>query len=538
MQFTLTPSVLSTAAQATAGISNLNVASGSPRTDGKTVWLPGIKADLNPAEALILRGYFDHEVAHLRYQSFKAIRHQNLSQHQHVMFNAVEDVRIEAKSCHELPGTVGPIAAIREACINADRSGQQLSTFDQAAHAVCWYGQGVSPDRVPYCAEGWVVLGKIDLGPYDRFLSKVERRGGIAALNVAKYLTTAVLRAIEQLNDENTPKPESEPEPGDDQPGDGDQPGDDQSDAGDDQSDAGDDQSGDQENADTGDGRGWSKDCTIDPDASSITDGLDRIRDAARDHDMYADGWDMANQIAEASTPLKQYEPRGNMTFSEVHRDAMRIAQTLREQLIARDRVRWSMPRESGHRIDRRTLPGVSPGQTVSAFNRRAIDRAVNTKVTILLDDSSSMRRRYSACLHAAWTIADATESLGCPSEIIGFGSELRDIKQVGRVTSATPLRGACAGGTMMLPALIRERMHAEAYPRHRRVVFIITDGRTYAEKQCIEFIGQQQRDGATFVALCIDCEPHAVAQACDSVVRCTASNLAASMHASLRDLT
>ena len=216
----------------------------------------------------------------------------------------------------------------------------------------------------------------------------------------------------------------------------------------------------------------------------------------------------------------------------------MRIAQTLREQLIARDRVSWTLPRESGHRIDRRTLPGVASGQTVSAFNRRAIDRAVNTKVTILLDDSSSMSKQYRQCLHAAWTIADATESLGCPSEIIGFGSELRDIKQVGRVTSATPLRGACSGGTMMLPALIRERMHAEAYPRHRRVVFIITDGATCAEKQCVEFIEQQRRDGATFTALCIDCEPHAVAEACDSVVRCSGSNLAATMHASLRDLT
>ena len=276
----------------------------------------------------------------------------------------------------------------------------------------------------------------------------------------------------------------------------------------------------------------------MDPDASSITDGLDRIRDTARDRDLHEDGWDMASMIVEAASPMAQDDPRGYTAFAAVHRDAMRIAQTLREQLIARDRVNWSLPRESGHRIDRRTLPGVASGQTVSAFNRRAIDRAVNTKVTILLDDSSSMRPQYGECLHAAWTIADATESLGCPSEIIGFGSELRDIKQVGRVTSATPLRGRCSGGTSMLPALIRERMHADAYPRHRRVVFVITDGKTCAEKQCVDFIEQQRRDGATFFALCIDCEPHAVARACDSVVRCSGSNLAATMHASLRDLT
>ena len=541
MTLSLTPDILSTAAACTAG-TRISVEHGPPRTNGSTIYLPGIKPDLNPAEAMVLRGYFDHEVAHCRYDSFMPM-YRLSSGHERVMFNAVEDVRIEARSCAELPGTIGTLAAIREAAIAADRPGT-MSAFEQAAHAVCWYGQGVSPERVPYCAAGWVILGRMNLSAYDKFIATAAKRSADKAVEIAKDLAAQALKIIADLNDEGTPPPPPPgDEPSDDRPdgqpdGQPDDSGDsadggnaDSSDTGDssDSSDSSDSGAGDAP-SDTGDQ--WSNDPG---DGSSVTAaGLDGITDDVNGervtyHGSYAIG--TANQITEAY-------PSRVTTYPAFHRDAMQMARTLREQLMARDRVHWSQPRESGHRIDRRTLPGVASGQTVNAFNRRRVDRAINTQVTVLLDHSASMSGdNFRNAMHASWAIADACESLGCPSQIISFGSSILRVKTRGRVTPATVVRGTCGGGTRILPALIRERMESESNPKMRRVIFVITDGECTDWQSATKFIEQQRRQGATYFSLCIDMPSHPVANACDTTVSCRSEALAASMAESLRSI-
>ncbi len=583
MNYRLTPDVLSIAATATSNTNRvIRVESGPPMTDGVTVYLPGIKPDLNSAEARLLRGYFDHETAHIRYNSFEGVKllrdkqeterfDPKLAAQRHTMFNAVEDVRIEAKSMNELPGTVGTIKAINESCL-AKNTGEGMTSFAQACHAVIWYGQGVSRDRASYCPHGWAILDRIDLTEYDKFLDTLSKRpqflGAKAAAKLAILLTDLVVDAISELEAEGVEPPSEVGDTGDDDgdTGDGDT---DDGDSGDDDGDSGDDgesradsgevdgdgdsgdtdgdtdgdgDSGDTDGDDGGDGdddgdgtsgRGrssWS-DEPGDPNEASKVAAIGDMIEGSDDGD---DPWGSAVQTAQCA---HKPSPGSYVSYNDIHPGAMRIAGTLRDQLMSRDRVHWSLPRESGHRIDRRTLPGVASGQTVSAFNRRRVDRAVKTKVTVLMDESWSMRIRMVPTKTAAWMIADATETLGCPTQIIGFSDHCSDIKSPGRVTSASTLSGLEQGGTELLPALIRERVTAESHSDHRRVVFILSDGGTCAEDQCVEYIKRQRAAGVTYFAVCIDMKRLPVHDACDSVVECSRHDVAGSMHRALLSL-
>jgi len=569
MNYRLTPDVLSIAATATSSTNRLiRVESGPPMTDGKTVYLPGIKPDLNSAEARLLRGYFDHETAHIRYNSFDGVQLlrekmegrvyvEKLANQRHTMFNAIEDVRIEAKSMSELPGTVGTIKAINDSCL-AKNTGEGLTSFAQACHAVIWYGQGVSRDRASYCPHGWAILDRIDLTEYDKFLGTLSKRpkflGAKAAAELAILLTDLVVDAISELEAEDVEPPSEvgDTGDGDEDSGDEDDGGGDSGDDGESRADSGEvDGDGDSGDTDTdgdtdgdsdgdtdgdsdgtpGGGRSSWSDEPGDPNEASKVAAIGDMIERADDDD---DPWgDAVQKSQRAHRP----SPGSYVSYNQIHPGAMRIAGTLRDQLMSRDRVHWSLPRESGHRIDRRTLPGVASGQTVSAFNRRRVDRAVKTKVTILMDESWSMHVRMVDTKLAAWMIADATETLGCPTQIIGFSDHCTDIKSPGRVTPAMNLSGLEQGGTELLPALIRERVTAESHSDHRRVVFVLSDGGTFAEDECVEYITRQRASGVTYFAVCIDMKRLKVHDACDAVVECSRHDVAGSMHRALLSL-
>ena len=572
--FRITPDVLTTAAQATGGDRNIRVLDGPPCTDGHNVYLPGIKPRLTTTEALILRGYFDHEVAHIRYGSFRPIRlaASKPSQEVHNMFNAVEDLRIEACSKAELPGTIGPINAINAACLGADRSNSApMTAFDQTTHAILWYGMGVGPDRADYLPEGWAVIAAMDLAEFDAFLLDIDNKSAQGSLDIARRLSAAARKVIGKFNDAMLPKPNADvgmPMPGDsdggddgngdgngDGSGDDGQPGDGDGGSGDDgQSDDG--QSGDSDDGQSGDGDGdgqpgdsdgggqpgrggWVASSNESPGVSSKADGLKAIEDKDARRYTRLETQERSSAINKAAKVEWAYtgNPLERVSFEDIHSNAMQISRSLRDRLMSNDRTHWGMPRESGHRIDRRMMAGVASGQSLNAFNRRKVDRAIKTKVTILLDGSGSMSVNYRTAKKAAWTIADATETLGCPTEVLGFTEEVQLIKAPGRVTGATKMRGSCCGGTSMLPALLRERVAADAYPSHRRVVFIVTDGQTLAPKPCIEFIKGQQDAGVTYFAICLDMIPKRVHEACDHVMSIKAEDLMGTMHASLRSL-
>ena len=557
----LNTSILTTAAQCFSRTRRVSVRHGQPRTDGQSIWLPGIKPELTPTELQVLRGFFDHECAHLIYDSFKVMRLPDLyaDKHLHSVFNAIEDVRIEHRLNLEYPGTVSSISAIRGHSLSRGNATMpQLSAFDQAATALIWYGYGIKRETVKYIPAGWAVLDMMNLSKYDEVLANLGTVEPEELVPVAKDLRNQIMSILQNLKEDGEPEPTGDPgDAGDSQSGDS-QSGDSQSDgssssdpqSGDSQpsdSQSGDSQSGDSQSGDSqSGGRGKSEDWSSDvgdkmKSGSTYSDFLDSIQDDANYPATSADSMQSITQaIATASRAYKFQCGSGILgsDYSELHRDAMRIARALHDRILARDRVHWSTPKESGHRIDRRVLAGVASGQTVNAFNRRRVDRAIHTQVSIILDSSGSMRGSCHAAGLAALTIADATETLGCPTSILAFSESVKIMKTPGRIHANTKRIAISDGCTNLLPALIREAMDAEAMPRHRRVVFVITDGETVNSMNCMEMIRENRKRGVTYFGICVNMsKPHMVANCCDVAVACGVGELAAKMEAALRTL-
>lgn len=553
---TLTPSILTTAAQCFTRQDNIWVEPGNPMTDGQVIYLPGMKAGLTPAEMTVLRGYFDHESAHIIYKSFNAMDRAR-NDHDRTMFNAVEDARIEAHLNAEYPGTIGTIASISShglAVRNANPG--DMSAFDQAAHAVLWRLKGVDRSRVTYCPAGWAILDMIDTSDLDAFDPVTASPRD--AMTLAQSLVDRVLAAIDSARQDDTP----EPKPGDDgdsgesggngggepdgQPGDdGDADGSGNASRPDaDSADSG--QSGDTDGADGGDsdsdsagagaGSGdWSTETEKHSGNTSRSTYADAIEGMTDQTQTARSDYRVASAVATASRPMQRVSasPMAGL-YTEIHSAAMRIATSLRRHLEANDRVHWSLPRESGHRIDRRTLPTVASGLGISAFNRRRVDRAHKTQVTILLDCSGSMRPMKDTATRAAFIVADACETIGCPTGIIGFDTGLFDIKRPGRVTPGTRMRPLDCGGTSLLPALLRERMESAARPTHRRVVFIVTDGEASDREGSVQFIQQERAAGVDYHGIGIY-RGTQVHDACNTATVCQPSDLVERMETVLR---
>lgn len=60
-------------------------------TDGKTIHLPALPLDSEPKLITMVKGYLDHESAHIRETDFEILRKANLTPFQHNLFNILED---------------------------------------------------------------------------------------------------------------------------------------------------------------------------------------------------------------------------------------------------------------------------------------------------------------------------------------------------------------------------------------------------------------------------------------------------------------
>lgn len=73
-------------------------------TDGKTIHLPALPLDSEPALITMIKGYCDHESAHIRETDFEILRKANVTPFQHNLFNILEDWRVEERLSARYPG--------------------------------------------------------------------------------------------------------------------------------------------------------------------------------------------------------------------------------------------------------------------------------------------------------------------------------------------------------------------------------------------------------------------------------------------------
>ena len=73
-------------------------------TDGKTIHLPALPLDSEPELITMIRGFADHEAAHIRETDFEILKKANLTPFQHNLFNILEDWRVEERLSARYPG--------------------------------------------------------------------------------------------------------------------------------------------------------------------------------------------------------------------------------------------------------------------------------------------------------------------------------------------------------------------------------------------------------------------------------------------------
>ena len=73
-------------------------------TDGKTIHLPGLPAQTDDTFLGLVRGYIDHEAAHIRYTDFELLRSESIPPLTTHIWNILEDWRVEKRLAEIFPG--------------------------------------------------------------------------------------------------------------------------------------------------------------------------------------------------------------------------------------------------------------------------------------------------------------------------------------------------------------------------------------------------------------------------------------------------
>ena len=73
-------------------------------TDGKRIYLPKLPMTADETLARLIRGYIDHEAAHIRHTDFSAVHDSVMSGAEKFIWNAIEDWRVEHEIIKRYPG--------------------------------------------------------------------------------------------------------------------------------------------------------------------------------------------------------------------------------------------------------------------------------------------------------------------------------------------------------------------------------------------------------------------------------------------------
>jgi cobalamin biosynthesis protein CobT len=377
-------------------------------TDGEMIRIP-FTADFLPREMRqALHGMLDHEVCHVAEER----RHRKMSRATPVemlraetdkrlqlLFNVVEDVRIEKRYSREYVGVAQNLAVL-----NLQAAG------DWAAknHGAGWWKKFSA--ALILIAHGLdATWAEDEFGAYLRLVGDEldqMRRGvgewGDASLDVARR----IFDKVKQKHEDAKPKPPKSDEKNDDE-GEG----------------------GDGDEGEESDGKGDEENPDDEPDSADM---LEAIRKGIEDyvvHDAVANHRYVPHPKAQALDAVGQAESNLGV-YTSARAEVLPQIRVLRQKqraLVsawARRRVRPGLDRGD---IDEHVLAGVRTGET-DLFSELTRKRVLNTAITGLVDFSGSMgadnrmpdNGSYYA-LRTAVALAESWSALGIANEWLGF---------------------------------------------------------------------------------------------------------------------
>jgi cobaltochelatase CobT len=520
---------LAQSTRALAGADELEVTFGAegPRLSMGRVVLPHPPRNLAGAEAERLRGHADALALRIAHHDAAAhAKNRPDGQNGRDLFDAMEEMRVQALGANAMAGVANNLtAALVEQCEKkgfarmADRTAAPLA--DALAMIVRERLTGLP---VPPVAEGVVNIWREEIEAkagksLDALSGSIEsqKRFAAAARKLIRDLSAGEDRAADASNDEDQPEePDADPEP---------QPSQDES-----QPDEG--AAAEPSRADSAEMEGEAEgddttpidiDLDSDPreDADAKTEGERPIRPRFREEPLdpnvnykaYTTKFDeviTAESLCDSDelTRLRAYL---DQQLKPLQGAVGRLANKLQRLLMAKQNRAWTFDLEEGV-LDTARLTRVIT-DPLSALSFKEEDEATfkDTVVTLLLDNSGSMRGRpIMIAAICADILARTLERCGVKVEILGFTTRawkggmakeqwvkdgrpsqpgrLNDVRHVIFKAADAPWRRARRNlGLMMREGLLKENIDGEALlwaherllmrPEQRRILMVISDG-------------------------------------------------------------
>ncbi len=498
-----------------------------PQLSGHHAILPHPPRDLTSRETTRIRGLADQMALRLAHHDPAA--HARLTPHSpqsRAIFEAVEQARIEAIGANALGGVRGNLTAVLEQSI--ERKG--LARFDELAPppladiVSLMVRERLTGDAPPDAAKLLVDRHRADIEAkagedLDRLASSIEDQAAFA--RVAR----AIIRDLdlgEDLGDESLDNEEGENEPseapqdmnedaseGEDQEGEAAQP--DPSQTSERDAEGGEEQRMEvDEDAEAEDSE----------DSPEMGDGEQPSRPEAKDpglkepaykvftaqHDEVVD----AEELCEPEE-LNRLRAYLDQQLANLHNVVSRLANRLQRRLLAQQNRAWSFDLEEGLLdVARLTRVIIDPTAPLS-FKQEEDTEFRDTVVTLLIDNSGSMRGRpIMVAAVCADILARTLERCGVKVEILGFTTRawkggqsredwlkagkpaapgrLNDLRHIVYKSADAPWRRARRNlGLMMREGLLKENIDGEAliWAHHRlvsrteqrRILMVISDG-------------------------------------------------------------
>jgi cobaltochelatase CobT len=497
-----------------------------PALIGKRAVLPHPPRDLPPREAARIRGMADQMA--LRLAHHDAVGHARLrpvNMGGAAIFEAVEQARIEAIGANALGGVRANLTAVLEQTL--ERKGLTRVVDRQSAPLADLIGllvrERLTGDAPPDGAKRVVDLVRADVEEkagrdLDRLAATLHDQNAFARI------ARTIIRDLDMADDASEPSDESSDEESDEQA----QPDEGEGDDGDEgesqeqssaqdservESDAEpeDDQSAQMEQAD--------EDASTD-EAPELTEGdkpaRPDIKDPGRPEPPYKVFSAAGDEIVDADdlcdpeelTRLRAYLDQQLHNLSSV---VSRLANRLQRRLLAKQNRSWSFDLEEGMLDTARLTRVVIDPTAPLSFKQEEDTNFRDTVVTLLIDNSGSMRGRpIMVAAVCADILARTLERCAVKVEILGFTTRawkggsardawikagkpaqpgrLNDLRHIVYKSADQPWRRARRNlGLMMREGLLKENIDGEALiwahqrllgrPEQRRILMVVSDG-------------------------------------------------------------
>lgn len=468
------------------------VVSNQASTDGKT-----INTVLDETNLAASWGYLCHEAAHIKHSDFTIagdlqFRHEVIGEKlaNHPLFfslvNMLEDSRIEFLFMQEYPGMNRTFNAMNQQLI--DKGLWSVDVNADAPNAVMQllilYPAGqMAGLNYSSCTElskqSFQTLTDVIGITHAKWVANIA----MSSIKAKNHRECAALAAkVLQYMLDNTPQPDKANKPSDKQ-----------------QSDS---QSGDQQgNSQGGDQQGNSQPICNDTTFVDFTDKgqlTAAILNASENKDGISKNVVMASTLLKAK-PLTRGGIVPNFNFDEEKAKLILMGNKVRSFIKARSQDK-RLPSRTGRNLNGRKIAKIMQG-CKRPFIRNIIGDSTSTGVYISLDISGSMNRksRIEIARTATVGIAHVINSIKDANvSVSAFNDEVKVIKSFSeQLQSRKGAFGVKAGGnTNMMPALLHGVKELSNCKKSRKMMIIITDGKTSDSKNAASTISAIKASG------------------------------------------